>query len=72
MQTEIHIHYLTEPNFCICEWYAKELCKHFGYSKKFTFLYLMGTPYEQNAELVLKSGITTLYPSEDPLVNDEL
>ena len=71
IRSEINIRYLLDPHFIIGEWYAAQLASHFGFPKNVMYMHDMGDSYAYNAQLVLQTGISTMYPTWSPNVGDE-
>ena len=72
-QAEIHEEYLKYPYFRIGFWYASQLCLKFRIPDlRGHWVWTMGDALGQNTAEVLCSGITTLYPSQQLDMDDEL
>jgi len=72
-RAEIHEEYLKDPYFRLGYWYANQLCLRFRIPDiRGRRVWTMGDALGQNAAEGLRSGITTLYPSQQPHTDDEL
>jgi hypothetical protein len=72
-RAEIHEEYLKDPYFRLGYWYANQLCLKFKIPDVRTRrLWTMGDALGHNAARVLRSGITTLYPSRNADIDDEI
>lgn len=69
---EIHKNYFLDPYFRIGEWYATQASLNSPvHSHNFTRIWSLGDAYGHNAAVVLRSGITTFYPTKDSAIDDE-
>ncbi|KAJ3514054.1 hypothetical protein NLJ89_g2595 [Agrocybe chaxingu] len=71
-RAEIHESYLKDQYFRLGQWYADKLNEALGQSDDRSRLQTMSDAYGHNAALVLASGITSLYPTRRPDVDDDL